>query len=537
MAEVTHQPPALQWQHLLQLPAGQRLGLMLTLATLIAVLVAAYLWSQAPDYRVLYANLSDGDGGAAVSVLQQMNIPYKFADGGALLVPANQVHELRLRLAAQGLPKGGLVGFEVMENQKFGTSQFAEQINYQRALEGELARSIQSLSVVQSARVHLALAKPSAFLREQAKPSASVLVNLYSGRSLDPAQVSAIVHLVSSSVPDLQAQAVTLVDQSGALLSSDTRSAAGTLDANQLKFRQALEQRYSSRIEDILGAITGAGNVRAQVTAELDFSENEGAEEIYKPNQDPANAVIRSHQISESNTGNSGANGGGVPGALSNQPPAAAAAPVNAPNAVTTSSAAAASPNSNSRKDATINYEVNKTVRHTREASGRVQRLAVAVVVNQKKQTDNTGRVKYTALAAAELAQMTGLVKEVIAYDKDRGDTVSVVNSAFSDPSQEKFTEPPFWKQPQTIDLTVTIMKNLLIGTVLLLVVFKVLRPLLKSYSAMAAAAPQLARAEAEESPPLLNYEHHVEHAKQIARSDPKIVANVVKNWVASDGK
>ena len=296
MAEAQALPAPRAWPSI----APQHIGLMLTAATIIAILVAGYLWSQAPDYRVLYGNLAERDGGAVVTALQQMNVPYKFADGGALMVPASQIHETRLRLAAQGLPKGGPLGFELMETQKFGVSQFAEQINYQRALEGELGRTIQSLSSVQAARVHLALAKPSAFMREQSKSSASVLLNLAPGRTLDSTQVSAVIHLVSNSVPDLNPKNVSIVDQNGNLLSPDGNAGdRPTLDPNQLKYRQSLEQVYSARIESILAPLIGAANVRAQVTAELDFTESENAEEIHKPNQDATAAVIRSQQISE----------------------------------------------------------------------------------------------------------------------------------------------------------------------------------------------------------------------------------------------
>lgn len=300
-----------------QLFAPQHLGTLLTAAAIIALAVGAWLWSQTPDYRVLYTNVSDHDGGDIVAALQQMNVPYRFAEGGgAILVPATHVHEARLRLASQGLPKGSLVGFELMENPKLGASQFLEQVNYQRALEGELARTIQSLSAVAGARVHLALTKPSVFVREQQKPSASVLLNLQPGRTLDALQVSAIVHLVSASVPDLPMKNVALIDQNGNLLTAEpTGQNANALDATQLKYLHELETTYAQRIESILTPITGADNVRAQVTADVDFSQSERAEEIYKPNQNPTDAAVRSQQTSESNSPTP-TTAGGVPGAL-----------------------------------------------------------------------------------------------------------------------------------------------------------------------------------------------------------------------------
>jgi flagellar M-ring protein FliF len=520
--------------------APQHIGLMLTAATLIAILVAGYLWSQAPDYRVLYGNLPERDGGAVVTALQQMNVPYKFADGGALMVPSGQIHESRLRLAAQGLPKAGPLGFELMESQKFGVSQFAEQINYQRALEGELARTIQTLSSVQAARVHLALSKPSAFMREQPKASASVLLNLAPGRTLDSTQVSAVIHLVSNSVPELQAKNVSIIDQNGNLLSSENdNSGRPSLDPNQLKYRQSLEQNYIARIESIVAPLIGAANVRAQVTAELDFTESENAEEIHKPNQDAANAAIRSQQLSESSASHAGGAAAGIPGALTNQPPAAATAPITAPATAATGTVPAPAP-ADTRKDSTVNYEVDKTIRHTRQELGRIKRLAVAVVVNHKKQVSKSGKVSYTPLAEADINQITSLIKEVMAYDKERGDTVSVANSAFNIPEKEILPEVPLWKQPDVVETAKMIGKNVMIAAILLFVVLRVLRPMLKSFATAASAQRELQQLpqEAGGGPPQLqSFEQNVDRAKQIARQDPKAVANVVKEWVDKNGK
>lgn len=521
----------------------QRVGFMLTLAITIAVLVAGYIWSQTPDYRVLYGNLSDRDGGAVIAALQQMNIPYKFADGGSLSVPSSRVHEARLRLAGQGLPKGGLTGMELMENQKFGVSQFAEQINYQRGLEGELARSIQALSAVQSARVHLALTRQTAFMRDQAKPSASVVLGLFPGRMLDATQVSAIVHLVGNSVPELQTKNVTVVDQHGNLLSADRPDNARlALDPTQIKYRHDLEQSYIGRIESILSPLVGMQNVRAQVTADLDFTHSEHAEEIYKPNQTADAAAIRSQQISEAGAGAAGA-AGGVPGALSNQPSAQPVAPITAQGAAASAPATAGTaPGGSARKESTINYEVDKTVRHTRQEMGRVKRLAVAVVVNHRSRTDAKGKTTQAPISEAELTRFTTLVKEVMGYNKERGDTISVINSAFTPREKEKIPEIPAWKDPENIDLAKSIGKNALIAGILLFLVLSVFRPLLKTYSAAALAqtsAPQLESAAGNQmsGQDMNTYEQHVDQAKQIARADPKVVAHVVKEWVANNGK
>lgn len=528
-----------------QIQNPQKLGLMLAIAAIIALVAGAWMWSQSPDYRVLYTNVSDRDGGAIISALQQMNVPYKFAEGGgAILVPGTHVHEVRLRLASQGLPKGSLAGFELMENQKLGSSQFLEQVNYQRALEGELARSIQSLSAVQNARVHLAIAKPTVFVREKQKPSASVLLNLFPGRTLDPAQVSAIVHLISSSVPDLPVKNVTVVDQGGTLLSSTGNAISNAqLDASQLKYVQEIEHSYVKRIEAILTPITGVNNVRAQVTADVDFSQIERAEEIYKPNQTtPGPTAVRSQQSTESATGGPQASGG-VPGALSNQPPAPASAPITAAPgtaAGTPPGGAAVSP-SNTRKESTVNYEVDKTIRHVRQPMGSIKRLSVAVVVNYRKDVDSAGKVSRTPLAAEEITKINDLVKETMGYNKDRGDTLNVANSPFSTVEREVIPEVPLWKQPATFVLVKEVGKHLLIAAAVLYLVLGVLRPLLKNL-AEARPAPALPEGAVEgeatvtaRRQSVAGYEQNLQMAKQLANQEPKIVANVVKEWVSGD--
>ncbi|MGP1675539.1 MAG: flagellar basal-body MS-ring/collar protein FliF [Burkholderiales bacterium] len=547
MTVATAQLPASRIQALGLIPLQQKFGAMVALAAIVALLAGGWMWGQTPDYRVLYSNLSDRDGGAIIASLQQMNVPYKFAEGGgALLVPADQVHEMRLRLAGQGLPKGGLVGFELMETQKLGTSQFQEQVNYQRALEGELARSIQSLSAVQSARVHLAIAKPSVFVREQQKPSASVLLSLLPGRSLDASQVSAIVHLVSSSIPDLPVKNVTVIDQSGSLLTSQDGDNAG-LDPSQFKYRREVEQSFVKRIEAILAPITGPSNVLAQVTADMDFTQTENVAEIYSPNQS-APAAVRSQQTSESST-SAGAAAGGVPGALSNQPPGNASAPINgvpapalgqpagiipAPGTAQTGAGAVSSP---TRRDSTINYEVDKTIRHTRQAVGAIKRLSVAVVVNYRKLTDAEGNVTTKALSAEEMTQINALVKEVMGYSKERGDTLNVTNSAFSIPAVVPAVEVPLWKQPETIATAKTVGRNLLIAGLVLFLVLGVLRPLLAKLAEAPPPAP--APPDDDDAAPvrrISDYDQNLDAVKQLARSEPALVANVVKEWVGHDG-
>jgi len=539
MAVAPQQLAGSLFQGFIQLSNAQKLSLMVGLAAAIALLFGMWMWSQTPDFRILYTNLTDRDGGTIITTLQQMNVPYKVAEGGAIMVPSGQVYDIRLRLASQGLPRGGSVGFELMESQKLGTSQFLEQVNYQRALEGELARSIQSLSAVQGARVHLAIPRPSVFIREQEKPSASILISLFPGRVLDPAQVNGIVHLVSSSVPELPVKNVTVVDQAGNLLSSVANGASsGGLEPGQLDYLHQVEQSYVKRIEAILSPIIGTDNVRAQVAADLDFAQTEQTAETFKPNAAPTDASIRSQQSNET-LGGAGQTASGVPGALSNQPPGAASAPltVSTPPPVQGSSPLA-QPAGNTHKESTINYEVDKTIRHVKQPVGAIKRLSVAVVVNFRKATDKAGKVSFKPLSTAEVTQINNLVKEAMGYNQPRGDTLNVVNASFSLGDKEVVPELPVWKEPENISLAKEVLKNLLIAAVAFYLVFGVLRPLLKEL-----AKPRVKPSEAveiseeteeyaEKVKVQAGYEENLRAAKELAKLEPKIVASVVKEWV-----
>jgi flagellar M-ring protein FliF len=539
---------------LTQMRGNPRAPLIFAVAVLVAVVVGLWLWSRTPDYKVLYSNLSDQDGGSIITALQAANIPYKFSDGGgAILVPSDQVHEMRLRLASQGLPKSGSVGFELMDNEKFGISQFAEQVNYQRALEGELERTIESLSTVRSARVHLAIPKPSVFVRDHEAPSAAVLVNLYPGRMLDENQVMAITHMVASAVPDMPPRGVTIVDQDGNLLTQPP-SGAG-LDASQLKYVQQIEHNTQQRVDAILAPLFGAGNAHSQVSADVDFSQVEQTSEDYSPNGNPQQAAIRSQQTS-TDTELSQGGASGVPGALSNQPPQPASAPVNAPAGG--AGGPATTPVSD-RKDATTNYELDKTVRHVQQSMGNIKRLSVAVVVNYMPVVDAKGHASMQPLSADKLAQVNQLVKDAMGFDAQRGDSVNVVNSAFStdvDPNANL----PWWRTPEMMALAKQIATYVGIGAVALFLYFVMVKPALRR------AYPPPAPAAALPSPdePLLldglpagernkagdddsesdlislesdkhRFERNLEYARNIARQDPKIVATVVKSWVSDE--
>ncbi|CAD6523567.1 flagellar basal-body MS-ring/collar protein FliF [Paraburkholderia sabiae] len=539
---------------LTQMRGNPRAPLIFAVAVLIAVVAGLILWSRAPDYKVLYSNVSDQDGGAIVAALQQANVPYKFSDaGGAILIPADQVHEMRLRLASQGLPKSGSVGFELMDNQKFGISQFAEQINYQRALEGELQRTIESISTVKTARVHLAIPKPTVFVRDREAPSASVLVNLYPGRMLDEGQVVAITHMVASAVPDMPVRGVTIVDQDGNLLTQAGANGAG-LDATQLKYVQQIERNTQQRIDAILGPMFGSGNAHSSVSADIDFSKNEQTSERYAPNNDPQQASIRSQQTSTA-TEMSQSGASGVPGALSNQPPQPASAPITA--SANGASGVTTTPVSD-HKDSTTNYELSKTVSHTEQAVGGIKRLSVAVVVNYMRVVDAKGHATMQPISADKLAQVDQLVKEAMGYSQARGDTVKVISSAFqqiADPDADL----PWWRTKDMIAMYKQIATYAGIGLVALFLYFVMVKPALRRafppppevvaalpspdepvLDGLPSAAAVAAEEEVEGSLVSLEsdkakYERNLEYARQIARQDPKIVATVVKSWVSDE--
>lgn len=531
------------------LPAGRKIGLMVALALVIAVIAGSWIWAQTPDYRILYSNLSDRDGGAVIDSLQKLNIPYKMAEGGgAIMVPSNLVYEARLKLASQGLPKGGAVGFELMDNMKLGVTQFQENVTYQRALEGEITRTIEAISSVQGARVHLAIPKESVFVREQQKPSASIMVNLYPGRTLDKSQVEGIVHLVASSVPDMPPTNVTIIDQDSNLLTSSSKQDVMGLDSSQLEYLHAVEQTYIRRIEDILLPITGPNNVRAQVTADLDFSVMEQTAETYKPNPTPQQSAVRSTQTSETQS-DGGANAAGVPGALSNQPPGAATAPINAPAGRAAGGAnAAANTGGSTHKESTTNFELDKTISHVRNPVGSIKRLSVAVVVNNKGEKDKKGKVTYRPLTKDELSQIYNLAREAMGFNPTRGDTLNVVNASFSAGSEEAAEAAPIWKDPAMVALAKDLVKYLIIAGILMYLIMGIIRPALSELAtAGRAEEPRFeGMGPLEEEAGTVgdvvslggakrahSYEEDMRMAKEMAKDDPKIVANVVKDWVS----
>jgi flagellar M-ring protein FliF len=529
------------------LPGPAKFKLGLGVAGLVAVLAALSLWSSRGDYKVLYANLSEKDGGAIIAQLSQMNIPYRHADGGnAILVPSGQVHDARLKLASAGLPKGSVVGFELMDSARFGQTQFQERLTFQRGLEGELTRSILALGAVQAARVHLALPQQNGFFREQQKPSASVLVTLHPGRALDRAQIAGIVHLVSSSVPELTPKAVSIIDQSGALLSGPSDNASGQgLDAQQLQYVQQVEQSYHKRVVDILEPIVGRDNLRATIAAEIDFSQSESTSEQFRPNQGNEPAAVRSSQVSESGSGAQSAPSG-VPGAASNQPPVPATAPINGASAPLQAAAAGTS-GGNSRREAVTNYEVDKTVRVTRNSTGNVKRLNAAVVVNHRVNTAPNGKTTSTPLSNDEVEKLTALVQEAIGFSKERGDSVKLINAPFKQDAIPKPADLPIWQQDWLLDLLRTGATPAALVLVAMMFVFGFVRPALKAAQPAPATAARgnnlnLVADEPVALPggttPMLEAPRTDERlvtARQIAKDNPAAVANIVRGWVKGE--
>lgn len=545
--------------------ALRQVGLLVGIAASVAIGVGVVLWSQTPNYSLLYGNLSERDVGQIMEVLQSAEIPYKIEQAtGAVLVPSSKVYEARMKLASAGIPKSASVGFEMLEKEQgFGTSQFIEHARYQRALEEELGRSIAKLNNVRAARVHLALPKQSVFTRDRKEPSASVLVDLYAGRILEQGQVQAIAHLVAASVPNLQMSAVTIIDQQGRLLTGSEASEQMKESMRRLDYSKQLEQSYVARIEDILVPIVGRDGVKAQVNADLDFTAVEQTSETFNPDL-PA---VRSEQLMQEQK--TGPDAAGVPGALSNQPPGPAAAPETTANAPAqpgqAGQAAAQTTPQNTRKQETRNFEIDKTISHSKLAVGNLRRLSVAVLVNNKQSMGEDGKAVTTELTPEELARITGLVKETIGFDAARGDTVNVINANFAPPvAPEALPEPPIWERPWVWDAAKQIAGFLFAS----LVVFNVLRPTMRAMmkrpeppaapTARTAQMPALpgvttatnqlealgaAAAGGADAPPnsargLLNMPQNdaeMETLKEYVKQESKLAAQVVKSWIGSD--
>lgn len=520
----------------LRIPAVRQVVSLIGVAGAVAVGFAIVLWSQTPQFTQLYGDMSTAEASEVAEALQTADIDYKLTGNGSVLVAESELHDARLQLASMGLPQSASAGMDLMQEQSsFGVSQFMESARYQHALEAELGRTIASIGAVREARVHLALPKQTAFIRDNKGASASVLLQLYGGRVLESDQASAIVHLVASSVPNLVTSDVTLIDQHGRLLSSGDEQAAGAQAATQFKFSRRLEETYKKRIEDLLTPLVGAGRVRAEVVADVDFTYTEETRESF----DPARAVVRSEQISEDQTSGLGGLVGGIPGALSNQPPEATGVPAGG----VASESQQVEPK-NSSRSSVRNYEVDRTIRHTRPMSGAIRKLSVAVLIDD---TPAEGDETQATLSSIDVERYTSLVKEAVGFDDARGDSVVVLNEAFLAAAPLEEPPPPaLWERPGLRD----ILKQVLGAILVLAIAFGVVRPMLRGVVASGAAtgeylgpagnfsegmgSAQLAGGAAAIAGP--NYDEKVAAAKNITGNDPARVAQVVKKWVSTDG-
>jgi flagellar M-ring protein FliF len=530
--------------------------LLFGIAGAVAAGLTVVLWSRGPNYSILYANLGAEDQAQIAQALDAAQIRYRLQPGSnAIEVPTERLADARLKLAGQGLPEGG-GGFATLDKDPgFGVSQFVESARYQHALETELARTIANLRPVEGARVHIALPRQSAFVRDHRAASASVFVQLKAGQRLEQQQVQAIINLVASSIPELEASQVTVVDQQGRLLSQPPGHDEFSLREEQFDLVHRLEDDYRQRIEALLTPLVGAGHVRAQVVAQLNMAVSEEAREQYRPESQ----IVRSEQSSEQ-TNHEGGGAQGIPGALSNQPPAggvagappapAAAPPAPAPGAagkpgaVAAAAAPAPPPPENTTKETTKNYEIDRTLAYTREPAGKLKRLTVAVLVDDMHAVDKSGKSQSTALTAAQLEHITQLIKDAVGFDQARGDTVSVVNASFATEAPEPEGElqaPALWERPWFRDLLSIVCGAL----VLIVLVLTVLRPLVRNLITLPRAErlanPLPAGGGAAMLAPggaatLLDPAQQLSQARALVTQDPKRVAQVVRGWVEQDG-
>ena len=542
-------------------------GRLIGLALAVAIGTVVVLWSSEPNYTPLYSKVSGSDAAEIANILNASDIKYKIDDNGTIMVAQSKAAEARLKLAAQGLPGPTTQGLEMLnQDQSLGTSQFIETARYNHALEAELARSVETIRSVESARVHLAMPKQSIFIRNRSKPSASVVTRLYAGRRLTPGQVDAIVHMISASVPMMSAQQVTVVDQFGRLLTSGKDSDMSQTNKH-FEYTRKLEDSYSDRIIKLLQPIVGVGKVNAQVSALLDFSTVESTREAY----DPERSVIRSEQTSEQEMRDQNL-ATGIPGALSNQPPGAG---TTDPNAAAAGGKDASQLPVNQNRTSTRNYEVDRTISHTRNPTGSIQRLSVAVVVDSKSVTKEDGSIEKVAYSEEELKRFESLVKDAVGYDQNRGDTVSIINTDFITPKVDD-VKIPWWKSLLGEAWVWDLVKQVL-GAIGVLIVYLMFgRPFLRSLNpnkeevevqhahidpktgelvddetgqpvpavegegAAAGGETYQLGEEADNAAAMIRrsdatHEQKVEMAKTLVMDDPARVANVMKIWVNED--
>jgi flagellar M-ring protein FliF len=529
----------------------RQVGLMVGLAASVALGVAVVLWAQEPNYQPVVGDLSAYNPQDVTTILDSNGIDYKMDPRtGALLVPSEQVYSARLKLAAEGVTDQKTMGYELLDQERgLGTSQFMETISYRRGLEGELARTIAAMRGVRNARVHLAIPERSVFIRDAREPTASVFLEVFAGRRPEPEQIRAIVNLVAGSIPMMNRDQVTVVDQNGNLLTGDEVQAETDRMKDQYEYTSRVEERLTRRVASLIGPIVGEGRYRAEVTADLDFSAVERAEELYNPEQQ---AVRSERELSEQRV--AGAQGG-IPGALANQPPGAATVPEQA-TAAPGEDGAPAAPPVNVRSESTRNYELDRTVSYTRQELGAVKRVTVALAVDDMKVVDpETGEVSYQPWPEAELQRLSMLVRDAVGYSASRGDSVTVMNTAFAPEEAVEFEAPGFWEQPWFWDL----MKQVLAGLVILILVLGLLRPTLKTLSgggrrergeggeegeygglADIEGGQALRDAMSSQDDLLLpgatdSYDRQLNALKGLIAEDPARVAQVMRQWVNVD--
>jgi flagellar M-ring protein FliF len=532
---------------LLDIPGVKQVGLLAGVAAAVAAAIWLVLWSQGQNYTVLYGQMSDREAGQVMDALTAAGIEFKLSPSGAVSVPDTKVQEARIRLASQGLPQSDSMGIEMIQKESaLGTSTLMETARYQSVLETELARTIVKVQGVQNARVHLALPKPSVFLSDARKATASVMLQLYPGRRLDPGQVAAIVHLVASSVPELSANDVTLVDQAGSLLNAPDESAEAQMSARQFEYTRKMEESYQRRIVELLEPLVGPGRVRATVTADLDFTVSESTHENY----DPQKTAVRSEQTSkEDRKGGDGAEG--IPGALSNQPPGTSGAPIIAGAATPGNpapagqTAASSGPTSSSQRS-TRNYEVDRVLSYTKQPVGTLKRLSVGVVLDDWQKTDEAGKVSTSPMTDNDIKRFTQLVKESIGLQDDRGDQLNVLNQTFKSGAPVPQVEgPPIWQAPWATQLA----KQIVGAGLVLVVALLILRPLMKSLTKTAPRQRSAGEAGADMPDKVSlsgqnanaiklapSFEQQIAAARTLVGQDPRRAAQVVKDWVAADG-
>lgn len=530
-----------------------------------AIIMMALLWLKEDKYGVLFSNVSNQDGGEIVSQLEKMNIAYQFSAGGsAILIPENKVYDTRLRLAQQGLPKGGAVGFELLDKERFGMSQFTEQVNYQRALEGELSRTISTINSIESARVHLAMPKPSLFVRERKQPTASVTLSLYAGRSLSQGQIDAIIHLIASSVPEMVEDKVTIIDQHGHLLTNEQNRNI-LLNATQIDFAERIEKRIRDRIVKLVGAVVGNNNVNVQVTADIDFSRQESTMERFDPNSDIANQTIRSkHQTENLQSGN--VNGvGGVPGALSNQPVPIASAPIDEAQNENKTTEQTDNQKYSQQRDDTLNFEVNRHIVHSQIPEGRIKRLSVAVLVNYQAiekavqlpedsddveefdESDNpTSTTDYQRLDEEVLNNIEALARQAMGYSSERGDTLTVANLKFTQQPTVDDDGIAFWKTSEFYDAMKTYVQYIVWALIIWVLWRKFIKPIWLKWQNQIFANKnnddesqnnneENNRYKAYSRQQQKNFEDSLQqqqYIREMVTKDPRVLALIIRGWM-----